>query len=264
MLYAPLMARGVSIKFKSYQETIPKLLEVIKFDKELQKHPKIVLKPSLRNTESPITPADFVDAILQFCMQHKVPDTQIFIAEGSDGIGTMEMFELNGYKKLAEKYGVGLIDLNYGEVEEIKDGEFLKFDSIFYPKILLESFTISLPKLAEDSDTEMNGTLANMLGAFPASHYKGLFSPWKNKIRNWPAKYAVHDIIKCKMPEFAIIDASEKGFILAGIPLEIDMQASKLLGKEGRAIAHLRLIQENLKEKPVKKTKEIPPQEMIR
>ncbi len=239
------MARGVSIKFKSYQETIPKILQLIKFQDEVKKHNTIILKPSLRNLDSQNTPSEFTEAVLRFCLENKSPEAKVFIAEGSDGIDTEDVFEKFGYRKLAEQYAIGLIDLNTAEIEEIQDGEFLKFENIMYPKILLDSFVISLPKLAEDNEAEIYGSLANMLGAFPAEYYSGFFSSNKNKIRKWPIKYSIHDILKCKMPNFAIVDASEKGVTLAGIPLEIDMQSSKLLGKEGKAIQHLRLINES-------------------
>lgn len=237
------MAKGVSIKFRSYHETVPKLLEVIKFDKELKKHSKIVLKPTLKTSDTAHTPAGFVEAVLRFCLTHKAEGTEIYIAEGADGESTEELFEKFGYKALAERYGVSLLDLNSAEVQEIQNGDFLKFQGIKYPQILLESFVISLPILSEDPDTEMNGSLANMLGAFPAAYYRGFFSADKNKIKKWPAKYAIYDIIKCKMPEFAVIDASEKGAILAGIPLDTDIQAAKLLGK---SVSHVKMIQESM------------------
>ena len=92
-----------------------------------------------------------------------------------------------------------------------------------------------------------------MLGAFPAKYYSGFFSQKKNKIRKWPIKYSIHDILKCKMPNFSIIDASAHGQILAGISIEIDKQAAKLSGKEWKLIPHLKLISESFSQKPEKK-----------
>ncbi len=240
------MAKGVSIKFKSYQETIPALLRIIKFDIELKKHKSIILKPWLDENELITTPAVFVEEILKFCLQHKEKDSQIFIAEGADGEDTKNLYDKHGYSKIAEKFSIGLIDLNTVEIKEIVNDSFIKFSNIYYPKILLESFVISLPKLLEDEEIEMRGAMSNMLGAFPASYYQGFFSNVKNKIRKWPAKYSIHDIVRCKMPEFSVMDASEKGFILAGRPLEIDIQASKLLGKEWKSIGHLKLINDRI------------------
>lgn len=245
------MAKGISIKFKSYGETVPKLLDVIKFNQELKKHGKIVLKPSLRNSQSLHSSPEFTEEVLKYILANKEPTAQVFIAEGSDGEDTMDVFDKLGYRNLSEKYSVGLIDLNFSEVEEIENGNFSKFDSIMYPKILKESFVVSIPKLAEDPELEMVGSLSNMIGAFPARYYKGLFSKQKTKIRNWPIKFSLCDLLMCKVPELAIIDASEQGSILAGVPLEMDRQAAKLLGKEWRSISHLKLIGETVPEKPV-------------
>jgi len=240
------MAKGVSIKFKSYSETIPKFLELIKLNDELKKHDKIVLKISLKNSASQSnTNLEFVESVLDFCLIHKNPDSQIVIAEGSDGEDTMELFDKIGYKILSEKYSVGLVDLNNAEVAEIENHKFLKFSSIMYPKILLESFVISLPTLSLDSETEISASLSNMLGAFPSKYYTGFFSKNKNKIRKWPIKYSIHDILKCKVPDFTILDASSQGFVIAGNPLDVDKQAAKILGKEWKSIGHLKLIDES-------------------
>lgn len=243
------MAKGISIKFKSYEDTVPRILQLIKLDDEIKKHEKVVLKPALKNSTSSNTSAEFTEQVLKYCLAHKNPDTKIFIAEGSDGENTMDMFEKAGYKNLAEKYSIGLIDLNNSETEQVSKPGFAKFETINYPKILLESFVISLPVLAEDSELDFQISLSNMIGAFPASHYKGLFSRQKNKIRNWPLKFSLHDIVLCKMPELAVIDASNHGSIIAGVPLDMDKQAMKILGKEWKTASHLRLISESVPEK---------------
>lgn len=237
------MAKGVSIKFVSYRETIPKLLKFIKLHEELKKHNKIILKPNLRNTENPTTSVEFTGEVLKFCKTN-APEAEILIAEGSDGQDTLDVFHDKGYQALAEKYGIGLIDLNETETQKIND-EFSKFTSIQYPKLLLDAFIISLPNLQLDQEAGMLGSLENMLGIYPAKHYSGFFSSKKNKIRKWPIKYSIHDIVKCKMPELAVIDASGSGFILAGRPLEMDQQAAKLLGQDWRSIPYLKLISES-------------------
>ncbi len=243
------MVQGISVKFVSYEETLPRVLKVIKFQDELKKHSKIVLKPNVRTGLSgSSTSADFIEPILKFCMENKNPGTEIFIAEGADGISTEDAFEGLGYKKLAEKYGVGLIDLNNTEYENIESPKFLRFDSIQYPKILKEAFVLSLPVLKKNEETQLEASLSNMLGAFPSSHYKGLFTKAKTRIRRWDIGYSVHDIIACKMPEFSIIDASENGVILVGKPLEMDRQAAKLVGLNWNDIKHLRMIDDALGE----------------
>lgn len=202
------MAKGISVKLKTYSDTIPKLLNLIKLNEELKKHNKIVLKPYLHADSTKSTKAEFVEPVLRYCLTNKNLDAQVLIAEGADGANTMDLFNELGYNKLAEAYSIGLVDLNDSATQEIKDGEFLKFERIMYPEILLDAFVISLPSLSEDAETGITGSLASMLGAFPSSYYKGIFSSKKTKIRKEPIRYAIHDILKCKMPNLAIIDAS--------------------------------------------------------
>ncbi len=241
------MVKGVSVKFGGYEETIPKLLKLIKFDSEIRKHDKIILKPNLISLEKEnSTKVEFVEPILKFIMENKNPGTEIFIAEGSNGFSTFDLFDSLGYTNLSEKYGIGLIDINDAEIEEIRNNRLLEFESINYPKILLDSFIISLPYLKNDEKTGFLASLDNMLGVFPAKHYKGLFSKYKNKLNKYPIKYQIHDIIQCKIPEFAIIDASNQGFILAGQPLEMDKQAAKILGLDWQEVDHLRIIDQTL------------------
>jgi len=241
------MAKGVAIKFKSYEETIPKVLKLIRFDNELKKHHKIILKPNLLSGEKELsTPVGFVEEVLRFCMESKNPGTEIFIAEGCDGKNTNAVFSELGYQELSEKYGIGLIDLNNTETEEMEDYEFLEFESIHYPKILTDGFLISLPVLRKHPELEMAASLDNLIGAFPAKHYRGVFSKKKSKLNNYSLKHQVYDILKCRMPDLAMIDASKKGYIITGKPLDMDKQAAKLLDLDWKKIEHLRLIDESL------------------
>ncbi len=253
------MAKGVSIKFRSYSETVPRILELINLGKELKKHSKIILKPSLSEIDgekTKSTPVAFVEQVLRFCLTNKNSVSEVFIAEGADGQETTELFDRLGYSKLAERYGVGLIDLNNTEVEKIEQHDFLKFSEIYYPKILKDNFVISLPVLVRDDETIFLGALSNMLGAFPSSYYKGFFSKTKSKIRKWPIKYSIHDVLKCKVPDFAIMDSSEKGVILAGLPQETDKQAAKLLGMEWKNVPHLKLVEEMFLADAIRKEKQ--------
>ncbi|MEK6928091.1 MAG: DUF362 domain-containing protein [Nanoarchaeota archaeon] len=239
------MVKGVSIKFKSYKDSVSNILKITKFENEIAKHPVIVLKPFLRESAEKSTSPAFVEQVLRFCLDHKSPEAQIFIAEGADGEDTMELFDKLGYKRLVEQYSVSLIDLNTADTEEIMDDNFLKFQPLMYPQILKNSFLISLPKLSEDKELEMLGGLSNMIGAFPAKFYSNWFSPGKSKLKKVHPKYAIHDILRCKMPDLSIIDASAQGHIILGNPIEIEKQAATLIGKDWRSIQYLRLVDES-------------------
>lgn len=242
------MTKGLSMRYNSYEDTLPKLLRLLKLDKELKKYHTIILKPTITQNKESSTSTEFLEPIIQFCIQNKNPIADIFIAEGADGVDTIEQFEEFGYNKLAEKYAIGLLDLNTAETEQIGSNDLLRFEQIKFPRHLRDSFLIVLPKLHEDSILGFHGALSSMLGAFPAKHYKGIFSKTKTKLYKWPIKYAIHDILQCKMPNLAITDASEHGFILAGQPLAVDKYSAKLLNIEWKTIPHIALIDEAILE----------------
>jgi uncharacterized protein (DUF362 family) len=250
------MVKGVAVKFNSYAETIPKILQLIKLNEELKKHERIVLKINLVSGDSArSTKTDFIEPIIQFCVTNKNPGSEVIIAEGCDGEETMELFEAQGYSKLSEKYGLGLIDLNHSNTSEIQNPEFLRFESIHYPEVLLNSFVITVTPLSQDEDLSVSASMDSMIGAFPSSKYRGFFARTKNKLNNYPIKYQVHDILKCKMPDLALIDASERGLFIAGKPLDMDKQSAKLMGFDWNKIPHIRLVDESFS--PIKKEEDI-------
>jgi uncharacterized protein (DUF362 family) len=250
------MVKGVAVKFWNYEETIPKLLRLLKFGDELKKHDRVVLKVDLNEDKTKGTQVEFVEQVLKFCVENKNPGSEIVVADGAEKDDTMELFDELGYGKLAEKYGIGLVDLNHTESKEIDDKQYLRFGSVYYPEVLLNSFVISMPLLRTDEEDKMTGALSNMVGAFPASHYRGFFSSGKSKIKKWPMKYRVHDVLQCKMPDFALVDASANKLILAGKPLEIDKQGAKILGMDWKEVGHLRLAHESFSVEEMKRERE--------
>ena len=75
------MAKGASIKFRSYKESVPKLLSLLKLQNEIKKYDKIILKPHISSESS--TPAEFAEVVLRFCLENKNPVADVLIAEGS-------------------------------------------------------------------------------------------------------------------------------------------------------------------------------------
>lgn len=240
------MVKGLAVKLKSYDETIPKLFALIKLDQELKKHKNIVIKVHLvPGQPENSTKTEFLEPIIQFCIANKNPGSDIILAEGCNGSETRDLFDEWGFTKLAEKYSLGLIDLNESSSVEIQNPEFLRFQSIHYPELLINSFVITATPVKPHAELGMSASLDTMLGAFPGYKYRGFFSRTKNKLKEHPLKYQIHDILKCKMPDLAVIDAGDKGYIITGKPLDMDKQASKVLGLDWNNIAHLRLVDES-------------------
>lgn len=245
------MVKGLAVKIISYDETIPKVLNLIKLSDELKKHKTIVFKVNLvPGQPENSTKLEFLEPIIQFCVSNKSPGSDIIIAEGCDGAETRDLFDERGLTNLAEKYSLGIIDLNESSSVEVQNPEFLRFRSIFYPEILLNSFVITVSPAAIHKELGLSASLNSMLGAFPGHKYNGFFSNVKKKLREYPLKYQVHDILKCKMPDLAIIDASDKGFLITGKPLDMDKQACKLFGLDWNSVPHIRLVDESFSQIP--------------
>ena len=240
------MVKGLAVKLVSYNETIPKVLNLVKLGEELKKHKNIVLKVHLvPGQPENSTKVEFLEPLIEFCVLNKSLGSNIIIAEGCDGAETRDLFDEWGFTKLAEKYSLGIIDLNESSSVEVQNPEFLRFKSIHYPDLLLNSFVITSTPLRLNNELGMSASLDTMLGAFPGYKYRGFFSSTKKKLREYPSKYQIHDILKCKMPDLAVIDAADKGFIIIGKPLDMDKQASKLLGLDWNNVPHIRLVDES-------------------
>ncbi len=240
------MVKGLAVKLKSYEETIPKVLGLIKLGDELKKHKNIVIKVHLiPGQPQNSTKIEFLEPLIQFCVANKSPGSEVILAEGANGAETRDLFDEYGFTNMAEKYSLGLIDLNESSSVEVQNPEFLRFESIHYPELLLNSFIITATSVKPHEELGMAASLDTMLGAFPAYKYRGFFSRTKNKLKEHPLKYQIHDILKCKMPDLAIIDASDKGYVITGKPLDMDKQAAKVLGLDWNNIPHIRLVDES-------------------
>ena len=84
------MVKGASIKFSSYEESIPKLLNLLKVSTELKKYDKIILKPLIKSQEQ-YTSLEFVEEVLKYTLELKNPVAEVFIADGADGHNTTEL-----------------------------------------------------------------------------------------------------------------------------------------------------------------------------
>jgi len=253
------MKRIALIKFISYGESVPSVLDELGAEEILSKQSKIILKPNLTcNRRPPVTTSvDFVKEVLKYCLN--CSKAEIIIAEGSGGSNTRDCYRNLGYLDLAKQYRIKLIDLNEEEVVVTRSSSFKKFDYIHFPRILQDGFLISLPVLKDHIEAKVTISLKNMLGCFPGGRYKGekFEGSWKAKMHQWLIDYSIHDISVCRFPDLAIVDASigqrgseiwgtpEKfGLLLAGDALEVDKKGAEILGKDWRRVKHIKWVDE--------------------
>ena len=92
--------------------------------------------------------------------------------EGSGLAGTFRAFQVAGVDAVAERWGVGLVDLNRDEFIEVELRDPLALKQVRAAKTALERAIISVPKLKSHSLARVTLSLKNMMGGcFPERSY---------------------------------------------------------------------------------------------
>ncbi|MCP3945142.1 MAG: DUF362 domain-containing protein [Desulfobacteraceae bacterium] len=245
--------------YENYKDSVAKAFDKIDAGKTLALEKRIIIKPNLVNASSfPVTTrAECCAAIIEYI--RACSKAQIIIAEGcaDPGYETCEIYEILGYTKIAEKYDVTLLDLNYEPLikKEIRDCPF--FPEMHLPKIIFDSFLLSVPVLKAHSLSTITGTLKNMLGVAPPEFYSGSGGIWRKAIFHEDIDQSIIDLNRYRTPDLTLLDASvglaehhlggmecdpPVNKLLAGFfPEEIDKRAAELLGFDYKKIKHLQI-----------------------
>ena len=109
------MSKVAKVKFVNYQSTITKALDLIDAGARLPQDGLIIIKPNLTNSSPPpvTTSVAAAEAVYNYCNAHT--KAEIAIGEGCGTGKTADIFTALGYTKLAERYGLKLIDFNKAE-----------------------------------------------------------------------------------------------------------------------------------------------------
>lgn len=217
----------------------------------------ILLKPNLVNASRfPVTThPDFVAAVITAIREES--DTPMVVAEGCGTLAmeTDEVFAELGYVEMAEDHGVELLDLNRAPLVKKANPDCSVFREMWLPEIAFTHCIVSLPVLKAHSLAVITGTLKNMMGFPPPSHYQG-GGGWKKSEFHTRMQASIKDLNRYVTPHLTIMDASvgmadyhlggatcepPVGKILAGTDaLELDRKAAELLGVDWRQVGHLR------------------------
>lgn len=163
---------------------------------------KVIIKPNLCALKRPETGATtdvkVVEALIRI-IKREEPTARIYIVESDTHIrDTWKAFELLGFLRLREKYGVELINLTEEELVEVNidNGHF--FQKIHVPKILTgEKLLISAAKLKTHSFEKMSCALKNLFGLLPEKN-KHVYHPYLNKV--------LFDVMRLFNPTLNVID----------------------------------------------------------
>jgi len=158
---------------------------------------KILIKPNLVYAadikSGIITHPKVIESLIKYLKQF---DCEIIIAEGS-GVGhnTLQVFEKTGYKKLAKKFNVKLMDLNTCERIEHK----WKYGTIKLPKIMEDCEYINVPTLKTHTITGVTLGTKNQKGLLDFNTKKQFHTIGVNE--------SVRELANVIQPSLTIINA---------------------------------------------------------
>lgn len=247
------MSLVAKVKFTDYETSVAKVLDLTKTENKLSRTGLIIIKPNLTNADPPpvTTNVKVVEAVYKYCKSHS--KAEIAIGEGCGSGITIDTFRDNGYTRLAEKYGIRLIDFNEEKAIVLKSNDTFQLKQVYIPKIVKDAFIISLPVLKDHCFTSTTIAMKNMFGIAPAPFYRGSWN--KSKLHSPSTHKSVVDMCLYKKPDLCIVDASialsgthlsgksrNLGLILASFdPVAIDAVGSELLGHDPKKIQYLTL-----------------------
>ncbi len=265
----------VPVALASYNKSpnsLGRALELCEAFSDLSPHHHVMIKPNLVawNEEFPIAPfgvyttTRLVEDLVILLKDHGCRG--IRIGEGSveikKGVGTKAVFAGLGYTRLAERYGLELVDFNeskskalnaFKDLNDLNDLKNCNVESdlrLHIAEEALESdFFINMPVLKTHGQTKVSLGLKNLKGCLKTRSKKFCHHPELN------LEYCFSHIADLVKPDLTIIDgiyALEKGALHFGNAyrknlivaskdiLGADLLAAHLIGFSGEDIAHFR------------------------
>lgn len=246
-----------TVDFLTYPESVPALLDLLQLGPALASVERVVIKPNLVNTSPPpvTTPVELVTAIVNYVRD--VSNAKIVVAEGcgSPLYDTYRVFGKLGYVELADRHGIGLVDLNTAELLSLNDSSCRLHPQLMMPRVIMESFLISVPVLKRHSLAKVTLTMKNMMGCAPPKHYGGLI--WKKSKFHKTLHRSIFEMNLHRTPDLTILDGSVglAGYHLGGPkckppvrklvggfdPVAVDAHGAGLLCLDWREIEHIAL-----------------------
>ena len=243
--------------FTSWQESVPRLLDATGLPDRLAAEKRIIIKPNLVEPLKPpiTTPVELIAALVDF-IHASLPHLEIIIGEGcgSSSKNTLQIFDTLGYSKLADRTGVTLLDLNEAPLVHMQDSKCGRWPEMYLPRIVFESFLISVPVLKAHSLAGVTLTMKNMMGLVPPAHYQQ-GGHWKKAAFHQNIQDAVFDLNRYRTPDFTLLDATigmqeahlwgptcdpPPNRLAAGYdPVAMDSYGCSLLGIKWNSVGHL-------------------------
>lgn len=256
----PMTPSSPPIALASYRkspDSIGRALELCEAFSDLSSHHHVMIKPNLVawDEEFPIAPfgvyttTRLVEDLVILLKDYGC--RRISIGEGSveikKGVGTKAAFAGLGYTRLAERYGLELVDFNESKSKAFAVGDDLKLH--IAEEALESDFFINMPVLKTHGQTRVSLGLKNLKGCLKKKSKKLCHHPELN------LEYCFSHIADFIKPALTVIDGIyvlEKGALHFGNAyrkdvivaskdiLGADLLAAHLIGFSGKDIAHFR------------------------
>ena len=246
------MSVVAKVRFTDYADSVAKAMDAIGAAELLPDDRLIIVKPNLTiNRPPPVTTnVGAAEAVIDYVRSHC--KATVAIGEGCGQGETADLFEDCGYRELAERKGIELIDFNTAEELRLTRDDALVLKEFFMPKVCADAFIISLPVLKDHSMTTTTIAMKNFFGLASAPHYRGAWN--KSDLHSPSTHSSVVDICCYKRPDLCVVDAAvglvgahlhgdPKDFntILAGTdPVAVDAVGSRMLGHKPEKIKYLK------------------------
>ena len=245
------------IEFVSYRESVPKALDIIGAGEVLKEQTAVLIKPNLINASPfPITTApECIEAVIEYV--RSCSEAGIVVGEGcgDPNLETGDVFDRLGYRELARRQGVELVDLNHAPLKKLENGDCPVFREMYLPEIAMSHYLISVPVLKAHSFSEITGTMKNMIGLAPPRYYSGRFGTWKKAVFHRKMHQSIIDLNRYRTADLSLMDATvgmphyhlggahcdpPLGKLIAGFDsVKVDRRSAELLGLRWQRIAHL-------------------------
>lgn len=230
-----------------YKTTI-QALKLVQDDFTVKSSDCIVIKPNIVRSVSPeegiTTDARVVEAVIEHLRDRGVDD--IVIAEGGNP-DTDKAFKKLGFKGLEEKHGVGLVNLNKDEWEEMHIPGHDVLDKVKVAKTVLDcDGIINVPKLKIHHMSQITLSLKNLMGVIVDNRGTVMHDMIDEKIVDLaslfkPVLNVVDGIVGAEMDE-VVGDPVESNVVLAGVDMvSVDAVGSAVMGLDPGSIRHVQL-----------------------
>lgn len=243
----------------AWDESVASLLDEASLGAKLRGRERVIVKPNLVEAlEPPVTtPVDLVSAIVSY-IQINVPDIEVIVADGSGSLDydTSHVFAELGYTELSKRLGVELIDLNNEESVRLEIAGLKRWPEFYLPKIVMESFLISVPVLKAHTLAGVTLTMKNMIGLAPPERYQQ-GGHWRKSSFHTGIDEAVFELNQYRTPDFTVLDATigmseahlwgghldpPPGLLVAATdPVKIDAYGTGLLKRNWQDVGHIRM-----------------------